>query len=441
MSRIVFYAMDKVHLQAYIDHKNDISAALAAGRYDAGYIEKLKAEIDEYHNEDRELYTVDGDGTAHIAVCGPLEPKPDPCAILFDQDMTTYSDIINATQKAESDPNVRQLQYHFETPGGNVVGLFRAADVLAACKKKKTAMIGSLCASAGYALASQMGIGNVFAENISAEVGSIGILMEVVDDSGADNGMGIKRYILTSDNAPDKAPDVSKPSGRQKLVDRLNEMEAVFYDYVAKGRNTNADNIKNNYGRGGVLIAKKALQAGMIDGIITDITNSKPAQPQNATVVIPGDMGGQNATDTAEIITKESNSMEITQEALDKLASDTAKKTAESVRAEMSAKFEEQQNKFAAEEKRKAGFTALYDRFPNQKAMIDEAKEKGESATAEFVLKLADTEKARVAAAADQKNGSETAAGNIKPEKADEKALDISGADFAAMFGIKTEAK
>lgn len=186
MSRVVFYAMDKTYLQAYIDHKNEIATAVASGRYTESDIMKIKAEISDARSDSRELYTVDADGAAHIMICGPLEPKPDPCAIMFDQDMTTYSDIINACNKAEADPAVINLVFHFETPGGNVVGLFRAADVIAGCKKKKSAIIGSLCASAGYALCSQIGLGGIYAENDAAEIGSIGVLTEVVDDSGAD---------------------------------------------------------------------------------------------------------------------------------------------------------------------------------------------------------------------------------------------------------------
>ena len=141
MSKAVLYAMDERYLQAYIDGKNEIAAAVASGKISAEMIDRVKAEMSDFHDErKKELYTVDDQGVANITVAGPLEPKPDPCAVMFDIEMTTYSDIIEATRKAESDPRVVSKDYHFSTPGGNVVGLFRAADEIYAAKKPKRAI-------------------------------------------------------------------------------------------------------------------------------------------------------------------------------------------------------------------------------------------------------------------------------------------------------------
>jgi ClpP class serine protease len=432
--------MDEMHLQAYIDHKNDIASLLASGAYSAADIERVSAQIQEMRAADRELYTVDESGTAHISVAGPLEPKPDPCAILFDIEMTTYSDIIEATRKAEADDMVKKITYHFSTPGGNVVGLFHTADTIRSAKKETIGIAHSLSASAGYALMSQCKI--VYAENNSAEIGSIGVASEIIDFSEADKGRGIKRYVLTSSNAPDKRPDIATDEGRAKIISRLTQMESVFIDYVVSGRHVTREKVLSDFGRGGVLIAKDALQAGMIDAIISDITAAPQAtDKRNATaqvnLVSEPTRSEKTGNATASNQLKES-SMEITQEALDKLAADTAAKTAASVRAEMSAEFQAKETARAENDKRVAGFKPLYEKYPNQKALIDAESAKPDAyATASFAITLADAETARLAALGEQTAAATAAATATKP--AGGQKPDTSGDDFLASMGVRAE--
>lgn len=436
MSKAVFYAMDERYLQEYIDGKNQIAAAVASGKISAEMIDRVKAEMSDFHAEQKkELYTVDDQGIAHITVAGPLEPKPDPCAVMFDIEMTTYSDIIEATRKAEADPRVISKDYHFSTPGGNVVGLFRAADEIYAGKKPKRAIVHSLCASAGYALASQCD--SIEGENISCEIGSIGVKTEMVDTSKADTEIGIRRYILTSSNAENKSPDVTTIEGRDKIIARLDDMENVFVEYVARGRNVSKEKILSDFGRGGVMISRDALRAGMIDGIITDIKTLPAAMPATE----PGEIDTKkkncqtapNAT-ASDKKTKGETSMEMTTEALESFGKKIAADTAASVTASMTAEFQARDAARAADETRKAGFKPLYDKFPNQKAMIDaEIEKEGATASATFALTVAEAETARLAALSTQEAD---AAANIDPLKGKSQKADTSGDDFLASMGV-----
>ena len=426
MSKTVFYAMDPVYLQAYIDHKNEIAAAIASGNYGQDVIEKVKAEIGAYRDEKKELYSADQEGVAHINVSGPLEPKPDPCAVMFDIEMTTYSDIIEATRQAENNPNVVSLAYHFSTPGGNVVGLFRTADAIASCKKPTHGIVHGLCASAGYALASQCK--TIDAENISAEIGSIGVVTEMADYSEAEKGRGIKRYILTSANAENKRPDVTTDDGRAKIISRLTALEGVFVEYVARGRGTTEEKVLSDFGRGGILISREALRVGMIDGIITEMQSTVNSEATEKT-----EMKDQtrNATES-EKKEKENSTMEMTQEALDKIIADTAKQTAESVKAELSAENQAKETARAENEKRVAGFKPLYEKYPEQKAFIDaEVAKEGATASAAFAITLADAETARLAALNEQNKANDEKPGDLKT---DGNKTDNSGNAFVAMM-------
>ena len=103
------------------------------------------------------MFTSEGD-TAFMTISGVLEPKPDACAIMFGFDMTTYQDIIEGIQEVEKDESILNLEIDFDTPGGNVVGLFASCDVIRNTRLKTTGIATGMAASAGFALISQCDI-------------------------------------------------------------------------------------------------------------------------------------------------------------------------------------------------------------------------------------------------------------------------------------------
>ena len=148
MSRFIYYAMATGPLQEYIDFKNNI-ATLSADM-SPEKIEAIGNKIKSQRADGRELLIIDENGNGHINVIGPLEPKADPCAIMFDIDMTTYSDIINAVIQAENNPNVTgEVVFHFDTPGGNVIGVEKTANVIKDITKPTRAIIHGDCLSGG----------------------------------------------------------------------------------------------------------------------------------------------------------------------------------------------------------------------------------------------------------------------------------------------------
>lgn len=428
MPKAVLYAMEPAALQAYIDHKNAISAA--AINLSDEQISKIRAEVEEYRFDGRELYTVDSDGNAHIAIAGPLEPKPDICAVLFDIEMTTYADIIKGIEQAEADESVKTIIFDIDSPGGNVVGLTKTADKIRTASKPTRAVVLDMAASAAYWLASQTD--SLEAENESIEVGSIGVVTEYADYSESDKQRGVKRYIITSENAPDKRLDVTNDSDRAKIVTRITKLETVFIDYVAAGRNTTPDNVKENYGKGGVLIARDALSAGMIDRIISTIDSPDGITAQ-------GKPADRKTTATETTLTGDNTMGDITmtEEQLNALVEGAASKAAAAAVAGVDEKLEARDKANAAENKRKAGFQALLTKYPEQSKMINEEMAKdGAEATAEFAISVADAETGRLAALKEQEEGSEE--GSADGAQADgHQAKDESGNMLAASLGLK----
>lgn len=129
--------------------------------------------------------------------------------------------------------------------------------------------------------------------------------------------------------------------------------------------------------------------------------------------------------------------MEMNKEEFEKFASDISSKTAASVQEKMSAEFKARDEARANEEKRKAGFEPLYQKFPNQKTLIDaEVSKEGATASALFALTVAEAETARVAALSDQEKNE---AANADPLKGKSQKHDTSGDDFLASMGVNAK--
>lgn len=422
MPKFVYYAMDEAYLTEYADLKTRISEGSLSLSDER--IKAITAKMQKTRDDSRPLYTVDDDGTAHIVIAGPLEPKPDLCAMAFDLDMTTYRDIIEGTRAANADKTVESLLYHFDTPGGNVVGLFAAADEIRNSEKPTRGIVHSLCASAGIVLLSQCNI--IDAENIASESGSVGVVTERVDISKQDAARGVVRHTIVSENAPDKRPDVTTEEGRAKIKARLTELESVMIDYIATGRGTTAAAVKENFGQGAILIAKKALSAGMIDSILSDITAGEPVKTD-----------GRETTAASEE-TQGVNQMEITQEQLDKIASDAATKAAAAAVSGIDAKLDARDAAQKAENERLSAFADLKTLYPNQSAMIDEeSKKEGATASIAFVKKCADAETARLAAAGEQESASEEQAETEAPATSAGAETDPVSAALDKAYGAK----
>lgn len=198
-------------------------------------------------------------GVATIDIKGPLMPERSGLYDFFGIEHTAYSDIVADTRAAETDSSVKSIEYQIDSPGGTVAGMFETSDAIRNAEKPTRAIVTGMAASAAYGLASQAD--SIEATARTACIGSIGVVTtRFVSDYVVD---------ITSSNAPNKRPDARTEEGRAAIRAELDEIESLFIEGIAEGRNTTASNVEKNYGRGGTMLADNALKNGMIDKILT----------------------------------------------------------------------------------------------------------------------------------------------------------------------------
>ena len=206
-------------------------------------------------------------GVAHIPIVGELTPKgeTDICGAYTADALTEYGYIITATEHANANPEVESISYLIDSPGGYIDGVMDAAMAVRASEKPTVARVGGMMASAAYWVGSQAD--EIIAKSPASRIGSIGVAMEEYDTTQMLENAGITRRVYTSTDAPDKRPDTSTEEGRAKITAQLDDIHSVFVQSIAEGRNIDAKTVTENYGKGAVLIASKAMKAGMIDRI------------------------------------------------------------------------------------------------------------------------------------------------------------------------------
>lgn len=227
------------------------------------------------HQNDVTAYFDDDDtsyqkvsGNAIIGVTGPLTYRSDFWTYFFGG--CSYQGLMKSILAAEADPDVKQLLFVFDTPGGEVTGIQELTDLMAKCKKPKTAMVDCMCASAGLWIASQC---DKIVSVKSGETGSLGVMTTVVSYAKAMEDAGIDVKVIRSavspnKNVPNRYEEMTEAatSMLQAKVDKYGDM---FLATVAKGRKVTEDYAKKNFGMGAMLDAEEALAAGLIDEIGT----------------------------------------------------------------------------------------------------------------------------------------------------------------------------
>lgn len=206
----------------------------------------------------RDIYSVEGD-TATIHIQGPMLDRPSFFAMLFGGAVTTYGMIIDAITAAEKDSDVNLIRLQIDSPGGTAAGMFDAAEKVRNASKPTEAIGVNQVASAAYGLASQAG--KFYVKNAATRVGSVGVVVDAYVSKGA--------VSVTSTNAPLKRHDLATEEGRDNLRAELDDIADLFAETIAEGRGVSVEKVNADFGRGGMLVASKALRAGMIDGVIS----------------------------------------------------------------------------------------------------------------------------------------------------------------------------
>jgi signal peptide peptidase SppA len=305
------YAIEKNYLLNYLDKTEN---------FDPSKISEEKQAIFSREQAERrnEILTICAD-IARIQISGSLSMSgPSWIDSYFGFAGTSYTDIIEAIQEADSNEEVKKIILEMDTPGGHVDGV---DSVYMAIKSAKTEVIAEnhgMIASAGYWIA--CACDKIVAKEQTAETGSIGVIIAGLDYKEARKNFGVKLVRIVSKNAPNKAPTLEDKHGIKLLQDRVDSIERIFIERVAEGRGVSAEKVISDFGQGNVFIAmdidtKKvdAISIGMIDeleiggSIFNKETRDAQGGEKNIKKVIDGDEENNENKEVRETINNSKN--------------------------------------------------------------------------------------------------------------------------------------
>ena len=204
------------------------------------------------------------DGIAVIHVDGALSFRSDLFTAWFGED--TYNSIEAAFDECLADESVKGIVFDINSPGGEVNGCADLADKIFNARGSKpygiVARTGGMMCSAAYWLGSSCE--KIFTAS-NGTLGSIGVLCAFTKIKESI----LETQVVVSDLSPNKAPAPDDPEGLRLIKEELNSLAEVFIDAVARNRGTTAEDVKQNFGQGGVFIGDKAVAANLADGVMS----------------------------------------------------------------------------------------------------------------------------------------------------------------------------
>ena len=202
---------------------------------------------------------VDSNGIAHIHVTGVLGKNLSQiersCGNTgYEQLEAEVADAV----KAEA----RGILLHVNSPGGAATGNVETSRMLAGSGLPTVAWVDELAASAAYAIAS--GATSIVASP-SAQVGSIGTILPLVDNSGQWEQRGLKPAYITHSGGDLKDatwPPSFSEAHREHLQEMVDDFFGQFRDHVLTYRDVPASAM-----RGQTLLGARAKDANLVDRI------------------------------------------------------------------------------------------------------------------------------------------------------------------------------
>jgi signal peptide peptidase SppA len=206
---------------------------------------------------------------AVIPVYGVIEHRADWMLELFGG--TSVETVREEVRKAYADPSVKAIVLDIDSPGGTAAGIAELAAELRAVRggpKPIVAVSNTLAASAAYWIASQA---DEVVVSPSGSVGSIGVrtvhqeMSRMLDEAGITTTLISSGPFKTEANQFEPLTD----EARAMLQERSDAFYTMFLGDVAKGRRTTVAKVEADFGGGRLLMARAALDAGMVDRVDT----------------------------------------------------------------------------------------------------------------------------------------------------------------------------
>jgi len=275
-----FYLCEQQALSVFISNRKSIDKIKTekVNNYNIDFWSRLE---DKAKAMDEILsFSPDGN-TGFINIEGVLvDRKPDIYDAYFDVKVCSYKTINESISKI-IDKGIKEVEIYFDTPGGMVTGVEECREYMEILSEycNVTPIIKSLCCSGGVWIASGLNKKPI-AMNRLSHIGSIGVVVTILDDSEFWSNWGIKEITLTNDKSSDKIPDINTINGQKIIIEELNAIYKVFSENVSKGFDIDIKKIDDLCGKS--LYADDALNYGLIKSI-GKTENNKSNTKNNST--------------------------------------------------------------------------------------------------------------------------------------------------------------
>ena len=176
---------------------------------------------------------------------------------------TSIQELAEEFSSAVKDPSITAIVLNVDSPGGEVAGTSELSKAVYAARGSKpiVAYVDDYAASAAYWIASAA---DRIVASPTARLGSIGVLATV---TRKDPEPGAKSYEFVSSVSPKKTLGPDTEQGRAEIQGAVDDLANVFVADVARNRGVSTEKVLADFGQGGLMIASKAVAAGLADSV------------------------------------------------------------------------------------------------------------------------------------------------------------------------------
>lgn len=230
-----------------------------------GTVEVNKEAAEEYSMHGTLYYKDNGLGVININ--GPLTNKSTGWEAFCGG--TSYESI-KEDFEALLEEGAKTIAFIVESGGGEAYGMMDTGNYLRRLADengvKIVSYIDGLSASAAYGLTA---ISDEIISNKSSEIGSIGVLIRLMNDSKALEKEGYERTFITAGD--EKIPFAADGSFRKEFIDdlqyKVDTLYQEFVEYVAEHRNISIEAVRNTQAK--TFLAGDAVRLGLADKLMT----------------------------------------------------------------------------------------------------------------------------------------------------------------------------
>lgn len=236
--------------------------------------DRMRAGSSDDEDEGDVAYQVTDDGIAILPLQGVLGPRLN--AFQQISGGTSTQQFAGWVKEALADPGVRAIVMDVDSPGGSAAGNEEVAQMIRGARGQKpiVASVTGMATSAAYYIASAAD--KIFASP-SSELGSIGTFTIHSESSQANADRGVKYTVIRAGENKNLANNVEPltAKARASVQERLDGFNDQFIAAVAANRGVTPQTVQADFGQGKVMLAGKAVAAGLADevGTMADALN------------------------------------------------------------------------------------------------------------------------------------------------------------------------